>query len=67
MASIDWTAPGDLIKGNTKAFRKLTGTGRKTVSKGFTEIMVQFHKSLRFLQSSQLHEKQLEIKSLTFV
>ena len=28
MASIDWTAPGDLMKGNTKAFRKLTGTGR---------------------------------------
>ena len=26
MASIDWTAPGDLIKGNTKAFRKLKGT-----------------------------------------
>ena len=28
MASIDWTAPGDLMKENTKAFRKLTGTGR---------------------------------------
>ena len=27
MASIDWTAPGDSIKGNTKAFRKLKGTG----------------------------------------
>ena len=26
MASIDWTAPGDSIKGNTKAFRKLKGT-----------------------------------------
>ena len=28
MASIDWTAPGNSIKGNTKAFRKLKGTGR---------------------------------------
>ena len=28
MASIDWTAPGNLMKGNTKAFRKLTCTGR---------------------------------------
>ena len=27
MASIDWTATGDSIKGNTKAFRKLKGTG----------------------------------------
>ena len=26
MASIDWTAPGDSIKGNRKAFRKLKGT-----------------------------------------
>ena len=28
MASIDWTAPGDSIKGNTKAFRELKDTGR---------------------------------------
>ena len=27
MALIDWTAPGDSIKGNTKAFIKLKGTG----------------------------------------
>ena len=27
MASIDWTATGDSVKGNTKAFRKLKGTG----------------------------------------
>ena len=27
MASIDWTAPGDSIRGNKKAFRKLKGTG----------------------------------------
>ena len=26
MASIDWIAPGNSIKGNTKAFRKLKGT-----------------------------------------
>ena len=27
MASIDWTTPGDSIKGHTKAFRKLKDTG----------------------------------------
>ena len=27
MASIDWTAPGDSIKGNKNSFRKLKGTG----------------------------------------
>ena len=26
MVSIDWTAPGDSIKGNIKSFRKLKGT-----------------------------------------
>ena len=34
MASIDWTAPGDSIKGNTKAFRKLKGTA-SIVAKSF--------------------------------
>ena len=34
MASIDRTVPGDSIKGNTKAFRKLKGTAN-ILAKGF--------------------------------
>ena len=51
MASIDWTAPGDSIKGNTKAFSKVKGTAsilaKRFKSKNLKVIIKKSSKSPR--------------------